>query len=263
MKEEVELKTTDEVEAIRQAAAVVQLVLVHVRDTVVPGQTTAAVEQTCATLLRRHNALPGSDQTGGFPAAVCVSVNNVVAHGIPGTYVLKNGDLVTVDVTSCVNGWHADGAWTYIAGDISEPDRRLIQAAWLSTLSGIRASRAASRLGDVGAAIQETARRLGFTVLSEFAGHGIGLRMHEPPTVRHTGEQGTGLPIVPGLVFTIEPILCLGNPHVVKLEDGWSYATENGARTAQFEQTIAVFSRRTDILTMPNAAQYVDFPPFF
>jgi len=263
MKEDIELKTTEEVDAIRAAASVVELVLAHLRQSIIPGRSTSSVEAQCAALLTRHNAMPESSQTGGFPAAACISVNNVIAHGIPGDYVLAEGDIVTVDVTACVNGWYADGAWTYVAGTPSDESLRLIQAAWSCTMSGLRAAHAGGRLGDIGAAVQQTAHQLHCSVLAEFAGHGIGRRMHESPTVLHEAEQGTGLPVVPGLVFTVEPIVCFGTPTTRKLDDGWTYVADDGTRTAQFEHTIAIFSRRTEILTMSNALQYVDFPPFF
>lgn len=261
--EDVELKTAAEVESIRRAAYVVTLVLAHVRQSISPGRTTAQVERECAQLLARHNAISSQESTGGFPATVCISVNSVAAHGIPGEYLLENGDILTVDVTACIEGWYADGAWTYLVGEGDEDARRLLSAAWQCCRSGVRAARAGARLGDVGAAIQSTAGRLGCVVLGEFAGHGIGRRIHEPPTVHHVAERATGMPIVPGLVFTIEPIVTFGAADTNLLADGWTYVTADGARTAQFEHTIAVFGRRTENLTLPDGNRYVDFPPFF
>jgi len=242
---------------------VVSLVLAHVREAVAPGRTTSDVESECASLLSRHNARSSQESTGGFPGAVCVSVNNVAAHGVPSRYRLENGDIVTVDVTSCVDGWYADGAWTYIVGAGDETTMRLLEAAWKCSQSGVRAARAGSRLGDIGAAIQETARKLGCTILGEFAGHGIGRRIHEPPVVYHVGEKDSGLPIVPGMVFTIEPIVCFGGSATILQPDGWSYETSDGSRSAQFEHTVAIFGRRTENLTLPEFGEHIDFPPFF
>ncbi len=263
--DEVELKTAEEVESIRRAASVITLILAHVRQGISPGRTTAEVERECAGLLARHNATSPEESTGGFPATVCISVNNVVAHGIPGDYELRDGDILTVDVTACIDGWYADGAWTYLVGEGDEETRRLVSAAWQCCRSGVRAARAGARLGDVGAAIQSTARRLGCVVLGEFAGHGIGRKIHEPPTVYHVAERATGTPIVPGLVFTVEPIVSFGAAETRLLDDGWTYESIDGSRTAQFEHTIAVFGYRTENLTFPDGARnrHVDFPPFF
>ncbi len=241
----------------------VSLVLAHVREAISPGRTTAYVEHECASLLARHNAMSSEESTGGFPGAVCVSVNDVAAHGVPSGYRLAEGDIVTVDVTSCVDGWYADGAWTYIAGAGDEPTMRLLKAAWQCSQSGVRAARAGNRLGDIGAAIQQTAKQFSCTILGEFAGHGIGRRIHEPPTVYHVGEKNAGTPIVPGLVFTIEPIVCFGAPATSLQPDGWSYMTTDGSRTAQFEHTVAIFGRRTENLTLPEVGEHIDFPPFF
>ncbi len=230
---------------------------------IAPGRTTAELEQECGRLLDRHNALSPASETGGFPGSVCVSVNSVAAHGIPGPYRLADGDILTLDVTARIDGWYADGAWSYVVGEGRPETMRLLSAAWQCSRAGVQAVRAGGRLGDVGAAIQATAKRLGCHVLGEFAGHGIGREMHEAPTVFHVGEKGTGLPLVPGLVLTIEPIVSLSDTETKLLADGWTYETADGSPTAQFEHTVAVFSRRTENLTLPESERYVDFPPFF
>lgn len=201
----------------------------------------------------------------GYPAAICASVNNVAAHGIPGSYELRRGDIVSVDISARIEGWHGDGAWTYVVGEASPDSRRLLKAAWQATMEGIRAARAGSRLGDVGAAIHSAAQRYGCSILDKFVGHGIGVDLHEEPMVLNFGRRGTGPPIVPGMVITIEPIVCLGRPEAHVLGDGWSIVTDDSSPCAQFEHTIAVFSDRTEVLTFSAGSAIAggELPPYF
>jgi len=201
----------------------------------------------------------------GYPASICTSVNNVAAHGVPGSYELQPGDLISVDISAQIEGWHGDGAWTYVVGEALPDSRRLLKAAWQATMSGIEAAKAGARLGDVGAAIEESARRYGCSVLDKFVGHGIGLGMHEEPMVLNFGKRGTGQPIVPGMVLTIEPIVCLGIPEAHVLGDGWSIVTDDNSLCAQYEHTVAVFSDKTEVLTFSagNKIRNGDLPPYF
>ena len=199
-----------------------------------------------------------------FPGNSCTSVNHVAAHGIPGDYRLVAGDLVTIDLTVEYDRWHGDCAWTFSVDQVDADDRRLIRAAWNTTMEAIKATKAGIRMGDIGSVISQTAKRYGCSVLDSFVGHGIGRDMHEEPMVLNSGEQGVGVPIVPGMVFTIEPIVCLGDADVQTMEDGWTVVTADASRCAQFEHTIAVFSDRTEILTNPSSEDILDldFPPF-
>lgn len=263
MDESIELKTKPEIARIRRTARILWDLLRSIASKIEPGVSAAEIAGTCVRFLEAARAVPTAEQVNGFPGPVCVSVNNVAAHGPPGPYRFESGDLVTVDICASLDGWFADAAWTYACGEIDSDDRRLIRAAWRASRAGVLAARAGSRLGDVAAAVQRSARADGCSVLPEFAGHGIGRRLHEGPTVRHIGRRGAGQPVVPGLVITVEPILSLGGDETYRLSDRWSHATKDGSRTAQYEHTIAVTAAATENLTCPATTDNVDFPPFF
>jgi methionyl aminopeptidase len=258
------LKTLAEMQRIRRPSRVLEELFRDLRAQIVPGVTTKKLGTYCERFILSKNALPALKGYRGFPAAICASVNHVAVHGIPNDTPLSAGDIITVDITISIDGWHSDSAWTYIVGETSEEKRRLVKAAWKATISGILAVKAGGRLGDIGAAIERSAKGLGYSILEDFAGHGIGRMLHEDPIVVHTGTRGVGQPIVPGMVFTIEPILCMGKPQVRTLEDGWTVITRDGSPSAQFEHTIAVFRDRTEIMTYTtDGIHTIDSPPFF
>ena len=203
--------------------------------------------------------------TGAFPGTICASVNNVAAHGIPTAAQLEEGDVLTLDITVSVNGWHGDAAWTFLVGGGGPDARRLLRAAWAANLAGIRAARAGGRLGDVGEAVQEAARRHGCSVIEDYVGHGIGRVMHEDPMVPNFGQHDTGTRIVPGMVFTVEPMLNLGSQATHVSSDGWTLVTTDGSLSAQFEHTVAVFRDYTEVLTFEHGDIFasLDFPPYF
>jgi len=265
VEKEIPLKTSLEVSRIRKSCQLIEALFIELKSLVRPGMTTTEVAEVCEDLLRSGGGKSALKGYRGYPASVCISVNNVAAHGIPGSYLLKGGDVVSIDLTVQIDGWHGDGAWTYLLGKGSPDSRRLVRAAWQTTMAGVKAARAGGRLGDVGEAIQKTARRFGCSVLDKFVGHGIGHEMHEEPMVLNFGTSGTGQPIVPGMVFTVEPILCLGRPEVRVLSDGWSIVTADNSSCAQFEQTVAVHSGRTEILTLGSVdhALEMKLPPFY
>ena len=246
----VPLKTRLETERLRLAAEALERVLADLATVIRPGVTTRDLDQVARLALARHGLEGVLEGYDGFPAAICASVNNVAAHGIPDARALAEGDVITVDVSAHRAGALADAAWTYGVGRIGTEQRRLLRAAWRSTLAGAAAARAGSRLGDVGAAIVREARRSGCSVVREFTGHGLGEKLHEPPVVPHVSEEGSGEPIVPGMVLNIEPVLTLGDGTVTRLDDGFSYVTGDGTLAAQFEVTVAVRSDRTDVLTL-------------
>jgi methionyl aminopeptidase len=260
---DIPLKTSLEIAKIRRTCRLIESVFIELRDYVRAGVTTQELNRQSAELLHAGGAGIALKGYRGFPAAICTSVNNVAAHGVPGPFPLQNQDIISVDISAEIEGWHGDGAWTYVVGD-SRPDTRLIvRTAWQATLAGVRAARAGGRLGDVGAAVHEVAARAGCSVLDNFVGHGIGKGMHEEPMVLNFGTEGTGRPIVPGMVVTIEPILCLGKPEVNVLADGWSIVTSDGSLCAQFEHTIAVFGDRTEVLTLSAPRSLREEGPIF
>jgi methionyl aminopeptidase len=246
----VPLKTRLEVERLRAAAEALERVLADLSTVIKPGVTTVDLEHVSRIALTRHGLEGVLEGYDGFPSVICASVNNVAAHGLPGPGVLEEGDLVTVDLSAQRDGWYADAAWTYGVGRLGTSQRRLLRAAWKATLAGAAAARAGGRLGDIGAAATREAGRAGCAVVREFTGHGLGEKLHEPPVVPHVSEEGSGEPIVPGMVLNIEPVLTLGEGRVTRLDDGFSYVTADGTLAAQFEVTVAVRSDRTDVLTL-------------
>ena len=247
--QEISLKTRNEVARMRKACRLARSILDDLKASITPGIATQYLEKTCESLVQGTGARLALKGYRSFRNSVCTSVNHVAAHGVPGDYILENGDVITVDVIVENDGWFGDCAWTYSVGNIDVDTRRLLKAAQLCTSAGIDAAKSGCRFGDIGAAIEETARRHGCSVLDNFVGHGIGRTIHQDPMVLNTGEAGVGMPVVPGMVFTIEPILCLGKPEVRTLTDGWSVVTRDSSRCAQFEHTIAIYSDETEVLT--------------
>lgn len=259
------LKTSLDVQRMKKPSRLIERIFRDLKGIMKRGLTTGEIDRYCAGLFDAHHATSSQKGYRGFPASVCVSPNSVAVHGVPGDLFLTDGDIVTVDITLNMDGWHSDAAWTYLVGKYGPDKLHLLKAAWRCSMAGIMAAKAGNRLGDVGDAIQRTARKFGCSVLDDFAGHGIGENLHEEPIVANTGTRGVGQPIVPGMVFTIEPILCLGRPEVKTLEDGWTVVTRDGSPTAQFEHTIAIFGDRTEILTLTREDIHLnlDLPPFF
>ncbi len=259
------LKTSIDVLRIKKPSMIASGLLRELSAFIKPGIATEDIDRFAAEYIRKNKAESALFGYKGFPGNVCISVNNVAAHGIGGSYVLSEGDILTVDSTVGYEGWYGDAAWTYVAGKTSPEARRLIKGAWRSMLAGIEAAKAGNRFGDIGYAVSSTAAKYGCRVFEDFAGHGIGKEIHEEPVVLNFGKKGSGRPVVPGMVFTIEPILTLGKAEVVYMDDKWSIVTKDSSITAQFECTIAVFGSRTEILTNNkiNFGNHIDFPPMF
>lgn len=248
MERYVPLKTSADVSRMRPPGRLLAHILRDLAPRMEAGTPARDIDSFCAARLEAAGA-EASQRLLGFPGTACVSINNVAAHGVPDDRQLENGDLVTVDISTRVNGWASDAAWTYVVGTGNADAHRLLKAAWRATNAGILACRAGRRFGDVAAVIEHTAARYGCAVVREFTGHGIGRGMHEPPAVPNTGGAGTGEPIVPGMVLTVEPVLTLGSGGVRRLDDGWTYVSADGSLTAQFEHTISVLSHHVEVLT--------------
>ena len=231
---------------------------------IAPGVTPYSLDQLAAEMLKKNSAR--SAVAGGFPGTICVSVNETAVHGIPSSLPLKEGDLLTLDLALSLDGWCGDAAWCCLVGSRGDGNtRRLLKAAWRACQAGIAAVRAGGRLGDIGYAINQEADAHRCRVIEECVGHGIGTSLHEEPVVPNTGMSGAGARIVPGMVFTIEPVLSLGSGAISKASDGWSMVASDGSVTAQFEHTVAVFRDFTEVLTFPTATtgDHLDFPPSF
>lgn len=239
-----------EIAAMRRAGAVAAATLAHVAGRIRAGITTAEIDAWVRADTAHRGAHPSQLGYKGFPATVCTSRNEVVCHGIPSPHVrLEEGDIVNVDVTSNIGGFHGDTSVTFCLGEPSAPACHVVDVSRRGLADAIEVVRPGARLGDVGAAIEDLAHAEGCTVVTEFAGHGIGRHMHMPPQVVHTGPAGSGLRLREGMTFTIEPMITIGGPSLRILDDGWTVVTDDGSPSAQFEHTVLVTSRGAEILT--------------
>lgn len=240
----------DEIAKMRVAGKIAAGTLAYVASKLRAGVTTADIDQWVREDTAARGALPSQLGYKGFPASVCTSRNEVVCHGIPNPdHVLVAGDIVNVDITSNIDGYHGDTSATFQIGEISDDARRVIDVCQRSLAAGIAAVKNGARLGDIGAAIVEIAEAEGCGVVEEFGGHGIGRKMHMAPHVPHVGKAGRGVRLRTGMMFTIEPMITIGHPHVVLLDDGWTAVTHDGSPTAQFEHTILVTDTGCEIMT--------------
>lgn len=237
----VSIKTRREIELMRQTCALAAQTLKSVGDIIRPGITTEDINTFTHEYIVSRGAIPSPLNYHGFPKSVCTSPNNVICHGIPSKKVkLKEGDIVNVDVTTYLNNYHGDTNKTFFVGNVSDKVKTLVQCAYDSMMIGISKVRPGARLGDIGNAIQEFAENKNYSVVRDYCGHGIGKNFHEDPQVLHYGKKGTGLVLRPGMTFTIEPMLNIGDYKTKVLEDGWTVITADGSLSAQFEHTILV-----------------------
>lgn len=216
----------------------------------VPGATTADIDRACREVLERRGARSNFLGYQGFPAVACVSVNEVVVHGIPGDQVLREGDIVSIDCGAIIDGWHADAAITLPVGAVDAESARLMAVTLAALDASIEQCLEGRTLGDIGAASMAVVRGAGFDYLREYTGHGIGSAMHEPPEVPNYGKPGRGLRLRAGHVLAIEPMVTSGKPGVVTLDDDWTVVTIDGSRAAHFEHTVAITDHGPEILTL-------------
>ncbi|PRQ02584.1 Methionine aminopeptidase [Enhygromyxa salina] len=240
----------DEIVKMRVAGKIAAGTLAYVANKLQAGVTTKDIDNWVREDTERRGALPSQLGYKGFPASVCTSRNEVVCHGIPNpAHVLVPGDIVNVDITSNIDGYHGDTSATFQIGEVSDEARHVTDVCRRCLLAGIEVVRHGARLGDIGAAIVEIADKEGCGVVEEFGGHGIGRKMHMAPHVPHMGKAGRGVRLRAGMTFTIEPMITIGHPHVVMLDDGWTAVTHDGTPTAQFEHTILVTKTGYEVLT--------------
>jgi methionyl aminopeptidase len=250
-------KTPEEIQAMRVAGALAADVLAMLKDHVKPGVTTEHLDRLAHDyIVDVQKAIPANVGYRGFPKTVCTSVNHVICHGIPTeSKVLKDGDIVNIDVTVIKDGWHGDTSRMYFVGTPGVLARRLVDTTYEAMMLGIGAVKPGATLGDVGAAIQKHAEAAGFSVVREYCGHGIGKVYHDEPQVLHYGRNGTGLELKPGMTFTVEPMINAGKPQTKQLPDGWTVVTKDHSLSAQWEHTVAVTESGFEILTpWPDAA---------
>ncbi|HEX6201821.1 MAG TPA: type I methionyl aminopeptidase [Thermoanaerobaculia bacterium] len=243
------LKTADEIEGIRRAGQLTRSLLDGLDELVRPGVTTGEIDRWVHQRMLAAGGHPATLGYKGYTKSTCTSINEVVCHGIPGERELIEGDIVNVDVTSILDGYYGDASRMYCVGRVSEEAARLVRVTREALELGIAEVRPGGRLGDVGAAIERHARAHGYSVVKNFGGHGIGRTFHEEPFVPHFGKRGGGVPLVPGMVFTIEPMLNQGTWKVEVLDDGWTAVTADGRLSAQWEHTVAVTATGVDVLT--------------
>ena len=245
----VRVKQEADVEGIRKAGRLVMETLGLVESMLQPGLVTEEINTLVHTHTVKNNATPAALNYRGFPKSVCVSVNEVICHGIPGPYALKDGDIVNVDVTTILDGYYADANKTFWVGAPSPDARKIVDVARESLKRGIAMVKPGNTIGDIGWAIQNWAEGQGCSVVREFVGHGVGFDFHEAPQVPHFGRRGQGLVMIPGMVFTIEPMINLGDKSLRILKDDWTAVTRDGSLSAQFEQTLLVTENGVESLT--------------
>ncbi len=246
---EVIIKTEEQIAGIRKSSQLTVEILDMLTPRIVPGITTEQINTWVHEYTLAHGAIPAPLNYRGYPKSVCTSLNEVICHGIPGPRVLQEGDILNVDVTSILDGYYGDASRMFLIGEVSEEARRLVEVTRECLDLGIAAVRPGARLGDVGYAIQKHAEDHGYSVVRAFVGHGVGVYFHEPPDVHHHGEPGTGLMLAPNMVFTIEPMINIGDYHARILSDGWTAVTSDGSLSAQWEHTIWVTEDGVEILT--------------
>ncbi len=240
----------EDFEGMRRAGRLAAETLDMITDHVRPGVTTEELDRLCHEFILAHGAVPAPLGYRGFPKSICTSVNHVVCHGIPSSRRLEEGDILNIDVTVVLDGWHGDSSRMYVAGKPSVKAQRLMDVTYEAMMRGIAVIRPGATLGDLGFAIQSYVERQRLSVVREFCGHGLGRAFHEPPNVLHFGRPGEGVVLRPGMFFTVEPMVNAGRPEVKILDDGWTAVTRDRSLSAQFEHTVGVTATGVEIFTL-------------
>lgn len=248
-KYKIHLKQPADIEGIKRAGRLAIETLDLVESKIAPGMTTDDINTLVHEFTVKNNAVPAPLNYKGFPKSVCVSINEVICHGIPGDRILKDGDIVNVDVTPILDGYYADANKTFFVGTPGPDAKKIVRVARKSLKSGLAMVRHGNTVGDIGWAIQNYTEGQGCSVVRQFVGHGIGLDFHEPPQIPHFGRKGEGIVLVSGMVFTVEPMINLGEKDLVILKDNWTAVTKDRSLSAQFEQTVLVTENGYESLT--------------
>jgi len=258
--ETIRIHGPDGFEAMRRAGRLAAETLDMLIPHVVPGVTTEAIDRLAHEFITAHGALAAPLNYRGFPKSICTSVNHVVCHGIPGDKVLQSGDIVNIDVTTLLDGWHGDTSRMFLVGDVPLKARRLVEITYEAMMRGIATVKPGSRVGDIGHAIQSFAEGQRCSVVRDFCGHGLGQVFHDAPNILHYGTPGTGPELREGMFFTIEPMINLGRYDVKVLSDGWTAVTKDRSLSAQFEHSIGVTAEGCEIFTLSPLGLHA--PPF-
>lgn len=257
----IKLHTEEGFEGMRKAGRLAATILDEVADMVQPGVTTESIDTAIRGMMLDAGAIPATLGYRGYTHSCCISINHVICHGIPSEKVLKDGDILNVDVTPLLDGWHGDTSRMYYAGEPSLKAKRLVDVTYECLMLGIEAaSKPGARLGDIGAAIEAHARQFRYGVVREFCGHGLGRLFHDAPEVVHAAKAGTGPELKPGMFFTIEPMINLGKPWAKVLGDGWTAVTRDKSLSAQFEHSLAITEDGVEIFTKSPTGR--DKPPY-
>lgn len=245
------LRTQEQLQGIRESAKINTALLDYIAQNIHEGMATSEIDHMVYAFTTDHGAIPADFLYEGFPRSVCVSINDVVCHGIPSTEeILKSGDIVNVDVSTIYKGYYSDASRMFLIGEVSPEMRRLVEVTRECRDLGIQAAQPWAQVGDIGAVIQEHAHKNGYTVVREFTGHGCGIKFHEEPVVNHYGKSATGMVLVPGMTFTIEPMINMGKRDIlIDEDDGWTVFTEDGMPSAQWESQILITETGNEILT--------------
>ena len=236
----ISLKSSREIELMDRAGTVVALVHKRLKEEIKPGMTTKHIDQICEEVIRENGCTPSFKGLYGFPGSVCTSVNEVLVHGIPGSQILKNGDIISVDVGACYKGYHGDSAWTFLVGDVDEKTRDLCRVTEEALYRGLEQVRPGNRIGDISWAIQSYVEAHGYSCPIEYTGHGIGKSVHEDPYVPNVGRPHTGPILKRGMCIAIEPMVFMGKPHCHTLDDDWGVVANDHSLSAHYEHTIAI-----------------------
>ncbi len=246
------LKSPHEIELMRRAGKITAAARAVARDMVKPGVTTAQIDKAVFQFIKEQGAIPSFLHYNGYPASVCVSVNDEIIHGIPGKRVLQEGDIVSVDVGAFIGGFHGDCAGTYPCGQVSDEALRLIRVTQQSFFEGIKYAREGYRLSDISAAVQAYVEANGFSVVREYVGHGIGRQMHEAPEVPNYGKPGHGPRLLRGMTIAVEPMVNGGTAAIKQMPDGWTVRTADGKNAAHYENTVLITAGEPELLTDPE-----------
>ncbi|MGN1406464.1 MAG: type I methionyl aminopeptidase [Erysipelotrichaceae bacterium] len=245
----ISLKSSREIELMDRAGTVVALVHKRLKEEIKPGMTTKHIDQICEEVIRENGCTPSFKGLYGFPGSVCTSVNEVLVHGIPGSQILKNGDIISVDVGACYKGYHGDSAWTFLVGDVDEKAKELCRVTEEALYKGLEQVKPGNRIGDISWAIQSYVEAHGYSCPIEYTGHGIGKSVHEDPYVPNVGRPHTGPILKRGMCIAIEPMVFMGKPHCHTLDDDWGVVANDHSLSAHYEHTIAITADGYKILT--------------
>ena len=247
----ISIKSAREIDLMRQTCALAASTLTYIEPFVRPGVSTEELNQLCHDFIIKHGATPSPLNYHGFPKSVCTSPNEVICHGIPNkNVILKDGDILNIDVTTYLNKFHGDTNKTFYVGTVSPEIKQLVEVTYRCMREGIKTVRPGSHVGDIGAAIEKLAKSYGYSVVEDYCGHGIGREFHEDPQIVHVGQRGKGVKIKEGMTFTVEPMINLGTKHTDLQKDGWTVLTKDRKWSAQFEHTILVTPYGHEILTL-------------